>query len=188
MAEKLPAQKRSRRSAVPEKTGRTFSDPSPAARAGAQDPPSVSSPAVLEGLQSLAQKLAELERRLDDKCGLLNENQRLLDQLHEQQHELARKNAEIEKLQRDLLYQKRLVEKELQDTRKAMDDRAALLERQCQERISREREMLQERWALQEKHLEERLEWEKERYSLKLLEVQQREGFWSKLVRMLTWS
>jgi len=69
-----------------------------------------------------------------------------------------------------------------------MDDRAALLERQCQERISREREMLLERWALQEKHLEERIEWEKEKYSRKLLEVQQREGFWSKLVRMLTWS
>jgi len=180
----LPAKKKGRGTVVPEDAVEDLlqqSPPEDAVTPGSAEP-------LREMLASLLQKVAALERHADEKGSLWRENQRLLEELDQSRRELVEKTSEIERLQRDFVYQKRLHEKELQDCRTAMDEKGAWIEKQCRERIAGERELLLERLALQEKHLEEKLEWEKEKYGRKLLEIQRREGFWSKLARMMTWS
>ncbi|HOV85142.1 MAG TPA: helix-turn-helix domain-containing protein [Syntrophobacteraceae bacterium] len=180
----LPTRKKGRGTVIPEDAVEGLLKQSPPGDAMPPGPDET----LRDMLASLLQKVAELERQVDEKWSLWRENRRLLEELNQSRRQLAEKTSEVERLQRDLLYQKRLLEKELQDCRTAMEEKGAWIEKQCRERIAGERELLLDRLALQEKHLEEKLEWEKEKYGRKLLEIQQREGFWSKLARMMTWS
>lgn len=141
-----------------------------------------------DATQPIMERLSALERHLKQKWDLLRVNQRLDQELREKDRELAAKDIEIERLQRELVYQRRLCEKEIEDQKKLIEEKWALMEREASERIAREREYFEEKLALEEKHWAEKISREQEHYARKLAEAKDRESLWSRLVKMMTWS
>ena len=78
-----------------------------------------SAPSREEAFELLLSRLAALEGQIIEKWQIFTDNQRLHQLIREQDQELAEENLEIEKLRRDLVYQKRLCEKEIEDHRLA---------------------------------------------------------------------
>ena len=128
-------------------------------------------------MESILERLTTLEARLEEISTLTQENQSLFHELREKESLLAVKDIEIEKLRRDLLYQKRILEKEAEDRRAAAEEQRDALERAHAERLAAE----EARWT-------ERLAHEQERFNLQLSQARRQEGFWGRLVKMLTWS
>lgn len=139
-------------------------------------------------LRALWERLDNLEKRLEEKEELLEENRRLLQELRNKEEELARKDSEIDRLQRDLLYQKHVLDKEREDQQKILDEKWEVLQKETAERLEAEREHLAEKLAIEQKHWAERFAVEHERYGEKLAEAKYRESLWSRLVKMMTWS
>jgi len=148
--------------------------------AGATALPPLSS----EALEPLLKRLSGLEKRLEQ---LLVENRRILQESSSKDQLLAQKDLEIEKLQRDLVYQKRLLEKELEDQRRFFDEKWSILQKENEERISLERKHSEEKLMLEQHRYSERLAMQKEQHAQMMVEVQNREGFWSRLIKMMTW-
>jgi len=84
------------------------------------DTASAASPEV--ALQLINDRLAALEGRIMDNQQLFAENQLLHQRLREQDRQLAEKDLELERLRGELVYQKRLGEKELEDHRLALQE------------------------------------------------------------------
>jgi excisionase family DNA binding protein len=190
-------------------------------------------------LEVVLNRLTALEAQVTEKWRMDAENQRLHEVMREQDRQLAEKNLDMEKLQRDLVYQKRLGEKEIEDHRQALEEKLALIEKEASKRVARERELLEQKLALMEEEaskraaherelleqrlIEERNIWserlaqeqertarehelieqklteernicsgrlaqEQERFAQKLAAMQNQEGFWSRLLKMITWS
>ncbi len=152
--------------------------------------------AVLDGI---AARLTALERQLADKWERVDENQRLHERLHHQDRQLATQELELERLRRDLLYQQRLAAKEIEDQRQACEERLTRMEQEAAATIARERDQAEaalaqerQRWseklAQQEQAWSEKLAQEQERFARMLTATRNQEGFWARLVRMITWS
>jgi excisionase family DNA binding protein len=139
-------------------------------------------------LDLVLSRLAALEGQIIEKWQLLTENQRLQQQIREQDRELAARKLEIEKLRRDLLYQKRLCEKEIEDHRLAQQEKWALMERDASEQMARERERLEQRLMEERTVWSEKLAQEQARFAQRLAAMREQEGFWSRLMKMITWS
>jgi excisionase family DNA binding protein len=148
----------------------------------------VSSDSGGDALEVILNRLASLEAQVTEKWHMGAENQRLHELVREQDRQLAEKDLEIEKLRRDLLYQKRLGEKEIEDHRRAMEEKLVLMEQEASKRAAHERELLDQRLTEERRIWSERVAQEQERFAQKLLAMRQQEGFWSRLMRMITWS
>jgi excisionase family DNA binding protein len=152
------------------------------------DPDRSSAPSRDEALNLVLSRLAALEGQIHEKRQLFIENQRLHQQIREQDQELGAMKLEIEKLRRDLVYEKRLGEKEIEDHRLAQQEKWALMEREAAKQMARERDRLEQRL------LEERIVWteklaqEQERFTQRLTAMRDQEGLWSRLMKMITWS
>jgi excisionase family DNA binding protein len=145
-------------------------------------------PPLKEALETIGNRLAAVEAQIAEKWQLVTDNQRLQELLHEHVRHMAEKDLEIEKLRRDLVYQKRLFEKELEDHRLAFEEKRALIAKEASEKIAHERELLEQR-LIQEQHLwSERLAQEQERFAQRLAAMRDQEGFWARLMKMITWS
>ncbi len=153
----------------------------------------------LAALDDIAARLTALERQLADKLERMDENQRLHERLHHQDRQLATQELELERLRRDLLYQQRLSAKEIEDQRQAFEERRIRMEQEAAAMIARERDQAEaalaqerQRWneklAQQEQTWSEKLAQEQERFARMLTATRNQEGFWAKLVRMITWS
>jgi hypothetical protein len=136
----------------------------------------------------ILERISALEKELSFRLDLVAENMRITGELRLKDQEIARKDIEIEKLQRDLIYQKRLLEKEIEDRMRVLDEKWALMDREVSERVARERDEFEKRLALERDAWAERLSREQEKYAAGLAELQTKGGFWSRLVKMLTWS
>lgn len=163
-----------------------------------------------DALAHIVAHLTALENQLLEKWQMVVENQRLHQLLRDQDRQLAEKDLELEKLRRDLLYQQRLAEKELEDQRLAFQERFTRMEQEAtirttQERertekalaherqswadnLAREREQTEQILAQERQHWAEKLAQEQERFARMLATVRSQEGFWARLVRMITWS
>jgi len=129
-----------------------------------------------------------LEAQVNEKWQKDAENKRLHELLREQDRQLAKKDLEIEKLRRDLVYQKRLSEKEAEDQRLALDAKWARLEKEASKRAAHERELLEQRLIQERDICCERLAQQQERFAQELAAMRNQEGFWSRLMKMITWS
>lgn len=133
-------------------------------------------------------RIVSLERELAERLDLLAENRKLTADVHRLDQDVTRKDAEIEKLKNDLVYQKRLLEKEIEDRMRVLDEKWAMMDKEVSDRVARERDEFEKRLAAERNLWSERLRQEEERYAVELAEMQKKEGFWSRLVKMLTWS
>jgi len=150
------------------------------------DRPSASS--YKEAFDLVLSRLAALEGQLIEKWQMFTENQRLHQLIRDQDQELAEKKLNIEKLRRDLVYQKRLCEKEIEDHHLALQEKWALMEKEASEAMARERERLEQRFIEERSVWSEKLVQEQERFTQKLTAMRDQEGFWSRLMKMITWS
>jgi hypothetical protein len=64
----------------------------------------------------------------------------------------------------------------------------ALMEQEASKRAAHQRELLEQRLAEERRICSEKLAQEQERFAQRLLAMRQEEGFWSRLMRMITWS
>ncbi|MEN6440818.1 MAG: hypothetical protein ABFD97_19780 [Syntrophobacter sp.] len=136
----------------------------------------------------IVERIAALEKELSDRLALFDENRRLAEELRLRDREITQKNHEVETLKRDLVYQKKLLEKEIEDRMRVLDERRTLMDREFTERITRERDEFERRLAAEKDAWSDRLAREQEKHAASLAEIQTREGFWSRLGKMLTWS
>jgi len=139
-------------------------------------------------IRPIVERIAALEKEVSDRLSLLGENRRLMEELRLRDREIAQKNTEIETLKRDIVYQKKLLEKEIEDRMRVLDERRALMDREFSGRIARERDEFERRLAAENDAWSDRLAREQEKHEANLAEARTKEGFWSRLVKMLTWS
>ncbi len=159
--------------------------PAPDARPAGK-PRQMSMPEAL--VRPVLDRMAALEAQVAEKLDLLAENRRLTEEIRHADRELASKDTEIEKLKRDLVYQKKLLEKEIEDRMRVLDEKWALMDREVSERIAREREEFEARLARERSTWSDRLAAEQEKFEADLARMRSKEGFWTRLLRMLTWS
>ena len=145
--------------------------------------------ASLKGaLEAITNRLTAVEAQIIEQWQLSAENQRLQELLRDHGQQMAVKDLEIEKLRRDLVYQKRLGEKELEDHRLVLKEKWAMMEKEASERAAHERELLEQRLIQEQQIWSERLAQEQERFAQRLVAMSSQEGFWARLVKMITWS
>jgi predicted RNase H-like nuclease (RuvC/YqgF family) len=153
-----------------------------------EDAPATEPDSRADVLQSIVQRLGALENQVKVKWDLLKENRHLSAELREREKEIAGKELEIDRLNRDMVYQKRLLDKELEDQQKFLAEKWALMEGQMLQQLAQERAQLERLLALEQERWQERFDREKELCSQRLEEERKREGFWSRLIKMMTWS
>ena len=141
-----------------------------------------------EALDLMSARLAALESQLVDKWQIVVENQRLHQLLRDQDRRLAEKDLEIEKLRRDLVYQQRLCDKELEDHHLASQERQRLVERAASESAAQESQRLEQALVQERQIWSQKLAQEQERFAQMLASMRNQEGFWARLMRMITWS
>ena len=141
-----------------------------------------------DSLEVILSRLASLEAQVTEKWQEDAENKRLRELLREQDRRLAEKDLELEKLRRDLVYQKRLSEKEVEDQRLALEEKWALIEEEAAKRAAQERDLLEQRLIQERDRCSERLAQQQERFAQELAAMRNQEGFWSRLMKMITWS
>jgi hypothetical protein len=141
-----------------------------------------------ETLKFFSDRLEILEKSMLERKLLQKENQSLQEALVQQQREISQKELEIAKLQRDLLYQQRIHEKEIQEHALRFEEKSALVQQQAADRWARERERIEQVLEEERRLWSDRLAQEQERYAHKLAEIRSQEGFWARLMRMITWS
>ena len=141
-----------------------------------------------DSLEVILSRLASLEAQVTEKWQEDAENKRLRELLREQDRRLAEKDLELEKLRRDLVYQKRLSEKEVEDQRLALEEKWALIEEEASKSAAQERDLLEQRLIQERDRCSERLAQQQERFAQELAAMRNQEGFWSRLMKMITWS
>jgi chromosome segregation ATPase len=149
-------------------------------------PRQVSLPEMLAG--PLVERIGALEKELAEKLDLVAENRRLEQELREARLDIAGRNAEIEKLKGELAGPKKLLEKEAEDRQRLLDEERAAMEKEVAERISREREQLGTALQAERTLWSERLAKERSKFEAELEQLKTKEGLWTRIVRMLTWS
>lgn len=155
-----------------------------------EDPPTASedvSP-LSDGLELVLNRLSVLEERVEDLSALVRENNALFHELREKDALLALKEVELEKLRRDLVYQQRICEKEIEHHRKHYEELCTLSQKEALEKLALERQRFEDALAAEGDRWAERLSREQENFKLELSKMKDREGLWAKLVKMMTWS
>lgn len=141
-----------------------------------------------QALALISNRLAALENQLADRWQTVEENQRLHELLRQQDRRLAEKDLEIEKLRRDLIYQKRICDKELEEQHAASEEQQRLMEKAASEGLVQESRRRDEAVARERQLWAQKLAQEQERFARMLASERNQEGFWARLARMITWS
>ena len=148
-------------------------------------PRQVSLPEIMAG--PLVERISTLEKALSEKLDFLAENKRIELELDRAHLDIADRDAEIEKLKGGMTG-RTLVEREAEDRVRALDEERAQMEREVSERISRERDEFETILQAERTLWSERLAKERSRFEAELEQLKKKEGFWARIVRMLTWS
>jgi len=149
-------------------------------------PRQVSLPDMLLG--PLIERISVLERQFAEKLDLLAENGRLAQELHQAHLDIARRDTEIENLRSDMVYQKKLLEKEVEERTRLLDEKWALMNREVSERVSRERDQFETILQAERTLWSERLAQEQHVFKSEIAKLQAQQGLWTRLMKMLTWS
>ncbi len=149
-------------------------------------PRQISLPEMLAG--PLIERISALEKQIAEKLDLLAENGRLAQELRQAHLDIAGRDTEIEKLRGDMVYQKQLLENEVEDRTRLLDEKWALMDREISERISRERNEFETKLQAERTLWSERLANERRAFELKIAQLQTKQGFWTRLMKILTWS
>jgi chromosome segregation ATPase len=152
----------------------------------ASRPRQVSLPEMLAG--PLTERISALEKELSEKLDLLAENRKLEQELQQSRLDIASRDAEIDRLKDDLAGREGPLEKQAEDRPRALDEERASMEREFSERISRERDEFEEVLQAERTSWSERLAAERCKLESELEQLKTKEGFWTRLIRMLTWS
>jgi excisionase family DNA binding protein len=136
---------------------------------------------LADQIEILAKSMLEL--KLSQK-----ENQSLHEAVVQHQQEISKKELEIAKLQRDLLSQQRIHEKEIQEHKVRFEEKWALMQQHTADQLARGREVHERMLEEERRSWSDRLVQEQERFAHKLAEIRSQEGFWARLMRMITWS
>lgn len=211
---RLSSERKGRQVLIPEAELRALAEAEKSLGEGG--PKAESAPAMVpafsprDAFERIDARLAVLESQLLEKWQMVVENQRLQEQLRDLNRQLAEKELELEKLHRDLIYQQRLAAKEIEGHRLAFQEQLARMETAAAERaamererteqtlsherqswtaqLAREREQAEQTLDQERRNWSERLAQEQERVAQTLAAARNREGFWARLVRMITWS
>ena len=187
-AGKLKAERKRKRLSVDESDlGALLSQQKPETAAAASSRPrQVSLPEMLTG--PLIERISELERQFAEKLDLLAENKRLALQLQQAHLDIAGRDTEIEKLRGDMVHQKKLLEKEIEDRTRLLDEKSPLIELEVSERVSREREQFETILQAERTLWSERIAHEQHVFEAEIAKLQAKQGLLARLMRMLTWS
>jgi excisionase family DNA binding protein len=139
-------------------------------------------------IEPILDHLSNLGREIREKWDFIRENKQLEYELRQKELLLAQREMDIQNLQKELEHQKELYAKEMEALERILQEKWALMEKETEKRVALEREELEKYFALEKELWSTRLKEEKERYVQKLNQVQQKESFWSRLMRMMTWS
>jgi len=149
-------------------------------------PRQVSLPQMLAG--QLMEHISAMKTELSEKLDLLAENRQLAQELSRVRLDIASRDAEIEKLKTDTFQQKKLMEKENEDRMRVLAEERMLMEKQVSERVSRERDAFEKTLQAERTLWSERLEHEQLLFQSELNQLKTKQGFWTRLMKMLTWS
>lgn len=142
----------------------------------------------VDGLQAVLDRMSVIEERLEHFAKLMSENSQLAEELRDRELELSLQKNEVERLRHQLEVQRRDHEKEIEAQARVFQEKCSLLERETSETIAKEREHLENQLSQEKRRWTERLAQEKENFTQRLLELQRQEGFWARLMKMMTWS
>lgn len=145
-------------------------------------PRQLSLPEMLAG--PLTERIGGIEKVLSERLDLLAENKRLDQDLTRARADLAAREAELQKLK----VEKAVLEKEAMERQRSLDERREFMEKEFSDRSSREREEFEGRLQTEKKAWAERFAEERRKYASELQHLKSNQGFWNKLVKMLTWS
>jgi len=129
-------------------------------------PRQISFPDALAG--PIVERIAALEKQVSRSWPCSTKTGELIEELRCKDRELALRETEIEKAQARLVYQKKLLEKEIEDRARVLDEKWALMDREVSERISRERDGFEKRLAQERSAWSERLANEQEKFAATL--------------------
>lgn len=184
---KLPAKRKGRQLFIPQESFEIFMRAG-APTAGRENPSTIDnlpSHPPDKALQPIIEHISSLESKLDR---FIHDNQRLVLESKHKDENLTQKDLEIEKLQRDLIYQKRLFEKELEDQKEFLEEKWKILQEEIRQRIDLEKKHFEEKLRLEQDRWSQTVKTQEERHAQELVEIRNQEGFWSKLIKMMTWS
>lgn len=139
-------------------------------------------------VRAVLTELFLVQEKLEERLELLHENQRLHQLLRDKDRALAERNAEIDRLKRDLIQQRGLAERQIEDRQRSLDAKRVILEEQTAQRLAREQELCREQVARLEEQWAERLAEEQERSVRERTDARRHDGFWARFLKMLTWS
>jgi hypothetical protein len=137
---------------------------------------------------NLLDRLTGLEEQLAKRLDLGQENQELRGALRAAEQELAAKTAEVQNLKNDLLLQKHAWEKELKSRQRLHDEKESLLRQEAADKLALAQQFYDRQLSLEKERYLERFTREKERVHRQLGDYQSEEGFWARVMRLLTWS
>ncbi len=138
--------------------------------------------------QSLAEQLRLLQSTLDEKWDLLARNQHLHLEILRLKEEITRQEVEIQSLRRDLSQQQSSHEREMEEYQRRLQERYNQQQTETSRRLATEKARFEERLVWTENRCSEALERAREDHAQALARAMEREGFWARLVRMMTWS
>jgi len=187
-AGKLKAERKRMRLSVDESDlGVLLSQQRPESAAAVSNRPrQVSLPDMLTG--PLIERISDLERQFAETLDLLAENRRLTQQLHQAQLDIAGRDTEMEKLRGDMVYQKKLLEKEVEDRARLLDEKSEFMDREASERVSRERDQFETILQAERTLWSERVAHEQHVFEAEIAKLQAKQGLFTRLMKMLTWS
>jgi hypothetical protein len=145
-------------------------------------------PVTRKEFQDLLDRLASLEEQLTNRFELGRENLELRNSLRAAEQELAARIAEVERLKSELLLQKRAWEKELESQQRLQLEKEALLRQEGGDKLVLAQQFYDRQLALERDRYLERSGREKERVDRQLDDFHRDEGFWARVMRLLTWS
>ncbi len=129
-----------------------------------------------------------LQSTLDEKWDLLARNQHLHLEILRLKEEITRREVEIQSLRRDLSQQQSSHEREMEEYQRRLQERYNQQQTETSRRLATEKARFEERLVWTENRCSEALERAREDHAQALARAMEREGFWARLVRMMTWS
>ncbi len=145
-------------------------------------------PVTRKEFQDLLERLTGLEQQLLQRLDLSQENEQLRSALRTAEQELAAKILEVERLKNELLLQKRVWEKEVERVQQSAVERESMLRQGAVEKLALAQQFFDRQVQVEKERYLERSLREREKLDHRLDAYHQDESWWSRLMRLLTWS
>jgi hypothetical protein len=144
--------------------------------------------AAEKAIQDLLERLIGLEQQLLQRLDLSRENQELRSALRTAEQDLTAKILEVERLKNDLIVQKHVWEKEVERVRQSAAEREPLLRQETTEKLALAQQFFDRQLRAEKERYLERSYREKDKLDRRLDDYHRDESWWSRFLRLLTWS